>query len=360
MRVLMTLDAVGGVWRYALDLAAGLRAEGASTVFLGFGPGPSERQRREAEAVGVLDWADAPLDWLVADEAELAPVPRAIEAALIRHGADLVHLNLPSQAVGLEAEVPVVAVSHSCVATWFRAVREAGLPSDWAWQGRVTAEGLRRASAAIAPSRSHAAALVAAYGALPNLRVVPNASARRPARVGEAPFALASARWWDEGKGAATLDAAAERAVWPVRMLGALHGSNGQSFAPRHAAWAGERPHGEAVDLMRSAGAFVSPSLYEPFGLAVAEAAGLGLPLVLSDIPTFRELWDGAALFFPPRDALALARHLDALAADPVARARLGAAARARAARFTPDAQARRMLAVYADTLGAAPLRAAG
>ena len=38
-------------------------------------------------------------------------------------------------------------------------------------------------------------------------------------------------------------------------------------------------------------------ALYEPFGLAVLEAAQAGCALVLSDIPTFRELWDGAALF---------------------------------------------------------------
>jgi glycosyltransferase involved in cell wall biosynthesis len=360
MRVLMTLDAVGGVWRYAVELAAGLRAAGTSTVFLGFGPPPSERQRREAGAAGTLDWADAPLDWLVADEGALAPVPRAIEDAARRHRADLLHLNLPSQAACLGVAVPVVAVSHSCVATWFRAVRGTALPSDWAWQGRLTGQGLRGASVAVAPSRSHAAALVAAYGPLPNLRVVHNGSAPREARPGEGSFAVASGRWWDEGKGASTLDAAAEHAKWPVRMLGALQGSNGQSFLPRHAAWAGELPHGDAVDLMGRAGAFVSPSLYEPFGLAVAEAAGLGRPLVLSDIPTFRELWDDAALFFPPRDAWALARHLDALAADPVLRAQLGARARARAARFAPEAQASRMLAIYADLLGAAPLRAAG
>ncbi len=48
---------------------------------------------------------------------------------------------------------------------------------------------------------------------------------------------------------------------------------------------------------------FVSTSLYEPFGLAVLEAAQAGCPLVLSDIATFRELWDGAAIFFPPGDA---------------------------------------------------------
>ena len=48
MRVLLTLDAVGGVWRYALDLAAGLRAGGVETCFLGFGPMPTSAQGREA------------------------------------------------------------------------------------------------------------------------------------------------------------------------------------------------------------------------------------------------------------------------------------------------------------------------
>ena len=52
---------------------------------------------------------------------------------------------------------------------------------------------------------------------------------------------------------------------------------------------------------------FVSTALYEPFGLAVLEAAQAGCALVLSDIPTFRELWDGAARFVPARDDGALA-----------------------------------------------------
>ena len=54
---------------------------------------------------------------------------------------------------------------------------------------------------------------------------------------------------------------------------------------------------------MARAAIFVSSSVYEPFGLAVLEAAGSGAALVLSDIPTFRELWDEAALFAPPGDA---------------------------------------------------------
>ena len=66
------------------------------------------------------------------------------------------------------------------------------------------------------------------------------------------------------------------------------------------------------------ASVFASVSRYEPFGLAVLEAAQAGCALVLSDIPTFRELWDGAALFVPPEDPVALAEALrNTLQDDP-------------------------------------------
>ncbi len=86
---------------------------------------------------------------------------------------------------------------------------------------------------------------------------------------------------------------------------------------------------------------FASPSRYEPFGLAVLEAAQAGQALVLADIPTFRELWDGAALFASDDGfAAALRRALD----DP---ARLAAAARKRAGRYTAEVMAERTLALH-------------
>ena len=355
LRLLMTLDAVGGVWRYAMDLAGALRGGGVDTVFLGFGPPPSSAQRAEAESLGSLDWADAPLDWLAEGPEALAPIPDMIAAAARRHGADLLQLNLPSQAAGLDTDRPVLVVSHSCVTTWFRAVRGTGLPPGWEWQRDINAQGLARADLVVSPSRSHAEALAACYGPLPNLHVVLNAiTAPEPSRAPEKPFILGSGRWWDEGKGGAVLDAAADLTNWSVRLLGPSHGPNGTAFTPQHATLEGELPHAGAMTLMREAGIFVSPSLYEPFGLAVAEAARMGLPLVLSDIPTFRELWDDAAIFVPPGDPEALAFALDRLACDPHQRRRLSEAARRRSRRFTPEAQATAMLDLYETLAGAA------
>ena len=91
----------------------------------------------------------------------------------------------------------------------------------------------------------------------------------------------------------------------------------------------------------------MSPSIYEPFGLAALEAASAGAPLVLADIPTYRELWDGAALFFSPKEPGALAEAVNRLAADEPGRRTLARAAVRRSRRFTRLRQAAAMLAIY-------------
>jgi glycosyltransferase involved in cell wall biosynthesis len=109
----------------------------------------------------------------------------------------------------------------------------------------------------------------------------------------------------------------------------------------------GEIPNGKVRAMMASAGIFVSPSLYEPFGLAALEAARSATPLVLSDIATYRELWDGAALFADPHRPDAFSDAVNMLAADEGLRTEMGAKAFARSQSFTPAAQAAEVLRVY-------------
>jgi glycosyltransferase involved in cell wall biosynthesis len=96
----------------------------------------------------------------------------------------------------------------------------------------------------------------------------------------------------------------------------------------------------------------VHPARYEPFGLAVLEAALSGCALVLGDIPSLRETWEGAAEFAPPDDDAALAARVRALAADGPRRAALSASARERALAFGPARMAEGYLDVYAELLG--------
>jgi glycosyltransferase involved in cell wall biosynthesis len=353
-RILMTVDAVGGVWRYAVDAARGLNARGVSVVLAGLGPEPSAAQRAEVRALPGTDivWLDAPLDWLAAAETDLDRLPPILARLVDELCIDLVQLNVPSQAAGLRLPVPVVAVSHSCVVTWWDAVRAGPLPTDWAWQRARTRRGLDAAAVVITPSRSHGAAVVRAYGPVTHLRVVPNAGTPVPIARDKDPVVFAAGRWWDEGKNGRLLDAAARRISWPVEMAGAFRGPNGQEIRLANAAALGELSSDEVRRRMARAAIVACPSLYEPFGLVALEAAHAGAALVLADIPTFRELWSGAAVFADPRDPEAFAAAVERLAADADLRARMGESARARAARFNLDAQVDGLLDAYAAAAG--------
>lgn len=346
-RVLMTVDAVGGVWRYAMDLAAAMRDCGVEPLIVGLGPQPSPEQRREANSIGRLEWPAQPLDWMVEDESELDRVPHLLSELALRHSVDLLHLNLPSQAARITAELPLVTMSHSCVASWFAAVRGSGLPEAWAWQKRLNRLGFDRADLVLAPSRSHAATLTRTYGAIPDLAVVYNAS-RNACSVGtKENFVFAAGRWWDEGKNGAVLDRAAADIGWPVVMAGACEGPNGHRLAIMHADHEGELSHDRTMRLMSRAAIVVSPSVYEPFGLVALEAARAGAALVLADIETYRELWEGVALFADPGDPAAFAEAVNRLTEDERLRADLGRRAQLRSADFTVEAQRDAVLAAY-------------
>lgn len=350
-RILMTVDAVGGVWRYAMDLARTLRSEGVETVFAGFGPPPSRRMIEEAGKTGKLLWSSEPLDWMAGDESALVGIPRSLAALASAASADLVHLNLPSQAAGLAIELPVVVVSHSCIPTWFAAVRGAMPPADWCWHQSINARGLLVADAVVAPSRSHADALSRCYG-IDRIEVVHNASRHVPARSKKWDYCFAAARWWDPGKNAVVLDQVAALTSYPIVAVGPVDGPNGEHVRLQRVYHRGALDHRDAMALMDEAAIFLSPSIYEPFGLAALEAARSGAALVLSDIPTYRELWHEAALFVPPDDPRAFANMIDVLAVDRPLRQRLALAAEERSRQFSTLQQGRSMLAVYRRVMG--------
>lgn len=68
--------------------------------------------------------------------------------------------------------------------------------------------------------------------------------------------------------------------------------------------------------LYSAADVYALPSLGECQSLTTGEAAASGLPLVVSDIPSFREQYGDAALYFDPADARALAESLGRMLSD--------------------------------------------
>lgn len=350
--VFMTADAVGGVWTYALDMALGLSARDVRTTLAVLGPRPSAAQRRAAEAVAGLELieTDLPLDWLAETSEPLDRASDGLRTLAARAGADLIHLNAPALKGEADWGAPVVGVCHSCVATWWDAVRGGPLPDDFAWRTERLAAGYARCDALIAPSLSFAGATAARYAARP--AAVLNGRPRRPVRGGpRRPVVLTSGRLWDEGKNLATLDRAAARMRGRVEAAGACVGPNGQSARPRRVEVLGQLDAAALADRLDAAAVFCSVALYEPFGLGVLEAARAGCALVLSDIPTFRELWDGAAVFVSARDEDILAHALDSLLENAEEARRLGALAAKRAGRFTVERMVEGALGVHGRVL---------
>lgn len=375
----MTADTVGGVWTYASELGGALAARGHRVTLAVTGSAQSETQRAEAEAAGLTLLPDAlPLDWLCDGPEPVLAGGERLAALTADH--DLLLLNSPALAARARFAAPVIAVAHGDVGTWWRAARPGtALDPAYEWLTALIGNGLRAADRVVAPTAAHGVAVREFYG-LERVAAVHNGRALLPSSVllrrqeprkgSIAPIsgsaaprpgllpsqehgtvqerkrasALTVGRLWDDAKDLATLDAAAALTPVPIRAAGTLNGPNGERAHLPNLHTLGPVPPTDLAALLAERPVFVSTAVYEPFGLAVLEAAQAGCPLVLSDIPTFRELWDGAATFVPPRDTAAFARAIEAPAVS-------GEAARERAGRYTVDTMADGMLALIRDTL---------
>ncbi|WP_114952620.1 glycosyltransferase family 4 protein [Sphingosinicella terrae] len=358
MRVLVTADAVGGVWTYALDLACGLSRVDVDTVIASMGPSPSAAQMAAARQAGAqLIDTGLPLDWLAESAAEVAEAGRRVASIAARLDVDLVQLNAPALAAEATFDMPLVAVVHSCVATWWQCVRGTRLPADFVWRTERVAAGLEAAAAVATPTAAFGELVRRCYAL--DRAPVTVLNGRTPLKLGQAAphdFAFTAGRLWDDGKNLATLDAAAARIAIPIHAAGPTEGPNGTRVAFEHLHCLGSIDDAAIGRWLAARPVFVSAALYEPFGLAVLEAAAAGCPLVLSDIPTFREIWGDAAIYVPATDAEGFARAIADLAGDDFQRAVRGRAAKARAARYTPDAMAAQMARLYRSVLPAEPV----
>lgn len=358
-RLLMTADAVGGIWSYAIELARGLAGHGTRTILAVLGPAPSEDQRAQALTVpGLrLEHLAARLEWQLGAEADFHRSARWLTD--LGRDADVVHLNGYAHAA-LPWDVPCVVAAHSCVASWWRAVHGTMPPRDtYGWYLEAVRAGLARADLVLVPTASFLAELEACHGPIRARRVVANGV--DPASFGPIRFkraqVLAAGRVWDQAKNLATLDNAAATLDCPVLIAGDQRSPEGAQIALRHATLVGALPSGVMRRMMAEAAIFASPARYEPFGLAVLEAALSECALVLGDIPTFRELWEGCASFVDPDDTDALAAAVRTYRERAGLRLLHGRRARRRAQGLTARRMVDGVLDAYRSVSPAVPIR---
>ena len=159
---------------------------------------------------------------------------------------------------------------------------------------------------------------------------------------------MAAGRLWDAAKDLGHLASIADQLDWPVLVAGDANHPDSGAAELRGVRMLGVLSPAEMAERLGEAAIFAAPACYEPFGLTILEAAASGCALVLGDIPSLRENWDGAALFVPRAKGGAVADALQGLIGDPRERRRLAAAARRRAEKFTVATMATRYRALYA------------
>ena len=357
-KVLMTADTVGGVWTYALELAAGLGEHGVEVAIATMGA-PLTPQQREAsgqipnlevfESCFKLEWMEDPWEdvakageWLLQLEGRLQP--------------DIIHLNGYVHAA-LPWQAPTLVVGHSCVLSWWEAVKGEAAPASWDRYRQEVRRGLQAANLVIAPSAAMLAELNAHYGEIVKEKVISNgrdSGVFYPSVKKE--FVLTAGRLWDEAKNVAALEGIAPQLLWPIYIAGEEKHPDGGTDAMNRVSTSNVHLLGrlyteELASWYAHASIYALPARYEPFGLSVLEAALSGCALVLGDIATLREIWWDAAVFVPPDDGNATAHAINTLINDSALRTALATRAYTRALEFTSQQMVAGYLEAYQDLI---------
>ncbi len=352
MRILLTTDPIGGVWTFTKELSTGLLRRGHSVALVSFGRALSREQtgwcRNQARLYGRafrFDCSAVPLEWMRSNHATYLDAEPLLRRVADSFAPDVLHTS--QFCFGrIPLTVPRIVTAHSDVLSWTAACRTPHThPADWLSRYRsLVQEGLDAADAVAAPTRWMLHAL-AEHFALPSpTRVIANGRTLTPLTLPPPRQlqAVSVGRLWDQAKNLSLLTAIEP----PMRLLVAGEREHEHSAAPAQLGQTtllGLLTEAELLTLFHASSIYLAPSIYEPFGLAPLEAALCGCAVLANDLPSLREVWGEAALYFTDSNSLAaILRHL---AASPEALARAQQAAHRRALHLS----AARMTDAYLD-----------
>ena len=262
-----------------------------------------------------------------------------------RAGLDLIHCTIYRGP--LRSRVPALVTVHDLAVlrhpdafpAWTRLYARTWL--------RPTLRAARRLVAVSEFSRREAVELAGVPAE--RIDVVPNAvdavfGAEGPAAAGDYLLAVGTL---EPRKNLPRAIAAARLAGVELRVVGA-RGWGGVEASGDGVHWLGRVPDEELAALYRGARCLVYPSLYEGFGIPVAEALACGCPVVTSGESAMAEVAGGAAVLVDPLDPAAIAAGIEEAAAR---RAELVPLGLARAATLTWERAAEAAVGAYRRAL---------
>src|SRR5918993_54760 len=152
--ILMTADPIGGVWQYAQELCRELAKRDVNVVLATMG-----RQLDRVERVLIRDLHNVELcesayklEWMSEPGSDVKAAGHWLLDLESRFQPSLIHLNQYSHGAS-PWKVPVLVVGHSCVYSWFEAVKGSPPGREWGSYRHAVRLGLRGADLVTAPSR---------------------------------------------------------------------------------------------------------------------------------------------------------------------------------------------------------------
>ncbi|MFD1186981.1 glycosyltransferase [Pontibacter rugosus] len=336
----MTADTVGGVWNYTLELVRALAPFKTEVALATMGAPLSEEQRRQADDIDNLTIYESKykLEWMENAWEDVAEAGKWLLKLKDEVQPDLVHLNGMVHGA-LDFGVPKLVVVHSCVLSWWKAVKDEVAPKEWNKYKEMVTKGLQAANIVVAPTQAMLHQAEQLYGPFQHSSVVYNGRGQHGFQFGKKePFVFSMGRVWDEAKNISMLAHIASDLQWPVYIAGdAKHPATGKEVELENVHFLGQLSEREVSDFLSRASIYALPAKYEPFGLTILEAAMSGCALVVGKTDSQAEIWGNAAKYVDPNNADELRDTLNDLIEDEFARNIMAMRAIKRSHGYTAD-----------------------
>ena len=366
MHVLVTADSLSGSWTFARELVTGLVTRGVRVTLVSFGEIPMPEQTSWMDHLHGLDyWPTAfRLEWMQEAEQD-HPESASFLMSLIREvQPDVLHLNQFCYG-NLPVDVPRVVMAQGDLITFTQAVhdRPARAPRSLNWYRQTVMNGLLSADAVVAPSAWMLDRISECYA--PPRRGEVIYPGRNPIffnpYVSKDDCVLAIGRLVDASKQVFLLTQ--QPHPLPVCIVGAeqtvpmpripIRADVKVATEQTSVAVRGPQTDAQLRALYSRAAIYAATSRYEPLGMPALEAAFSRCAIVANDIPSHREIWGDAALYFRRNDAASLAESIRLLNEDRAMRRAYAELAYARAReRFTTKRMIDRYLELYRHLIG--------
>lgn len=314
MKILITTDNIGGVWTFSISLAKNLKNKGLDVCLAIIGDPLTVSQKKEAEFTE-YHFFRSRQEWMHDPWHDILNAGKWLMKLKDQFHPDIVHLNSYSFGV-LQWDCPVVMSAHSCVLSWWDAVKGGEIPGEWQEYAKNVTAGIRAADIVVAPSRTMLRMIEKHYDPLKNKMVIYNGGDNSIFSIDRKEnFVFSMGRLWDEGKNIKLILKAAPEIVYPIYIAGDNSGMD-ISKVSENVHFTGQIPPGQVAGWLSRAAIYLLPVKYEPFGYTFLEAAFSGCAIVTGDIESMREIWDDTVVYSSTCDVAKLAGTVSRLMAD--------------------------------------------